>query len=87
MSRVGLSQTPIVALFESAIEALKRADAASIGEVLSDCGSVKAAGSQEEFSRALAQRAVFSRLLEQTSENLRILRGETGTARTRRWQR
>jgi hypothetical protein len=87
MSQVGLSGTPIVTLFDRAIEALKRVDAESIGEVLSDCGSVGVPGSQEEFSRALTQQAIFRKLLQYTSENLRILRNEMGRARTERWRR
>jgi hypothetical protein len=75
MAQIGFSPVPILSLLDRAIQALVRADAVSTGEVLSDCDRVGVPTSQEEFSRALAQKEIFAKLLEQTSANLRVLRG------------
>lgn len=75
MSSISDSSFSVVNLLDRAIEALARTDAASLTEVLSDCGRAEVPASAEEFSRALTQQAAFEKVLEQTGRNIRMLRG------------
>ncbi len=75
MAGIG-SSLPLASFFDRAIDALARADAASLTQLVSDCAGAEPPCSPEEFSRALTQQVAFEKVLEQTGRNLRILRGE-----------
>jgi hypothetical protein len=80
MSTIDISRAsasvPVAELFARTIDALAQPDAFSISEVLADCSRAAPPESLEEYSRALAQQAALAKMLEQTSQNLRVLRRE-----------
>lgn len=81
MSQASASLLPVAGLFERAIQGLAKSDAAAVAEVLADCSRAQAPDSLEEFSRALAQKVVLEKVLEQTGRNLRVLCGEESSFR------
>lgn len=70
------SQFSVISLLDRAIGALAVADTPVLTEILADCHRAELPCSQEEFSRALTQQAVFEKALELTVQNIRLFRGE-----------